>query len=190
MKYRFYRFKYNLKERIFIISFSLIFIALTFFIIVKSVEKPSFYVIKSYESGNLYVILLNKNISTKLIIERIDLIKIEYPYFKPKFYCLNYDFIYNKSGYEIGKCFSTIYETVYGKEVYELPSKDLVDFLKNRIIIKNKFSFPLNLEIFVDLQSLKFKNVYRNNTLIFSNVEEFFDSQIILPYGVLEYKFE
>jgi hypothetical protein len=186
MKYRF-RIHYTFKERIFIVFIALIFITFIYFIIAKSIEKPNIKIVKSYEYGNLYIFVF-QNVSAILEIERYDIIKIEYPFFKPSEICLNYDFLFDKNGNRLNKCFQTSYEIVIGKEVIRVRANDLAGLYNKKIFIRNMFNFSLNLEIIAKLNFSR--NIYRNNMLIYSNVSEFYDNFIIPPYEILEYKIE
>jgi len=187
MKYKFRRIGYGIKERIFIIFFTLVSITFTFFVIVKSIEKPKIHIVKTYEFGNLYVFIA-QNFSSLLEIVKIDTIKIEYPLFKPKEFCLDYTFVYDKDGNKLKNCFPTNYETVIGKDIIKIPVNEIVDFRDNKLILKNVFNFSLNLEIFVKFNTTR--NVYRNNVLIFQNVSSFLDNYIIAPLEVIKYDFE
>jgi hypothetical protein len=187
MRYKFRRIGYGIKERIFVIFFTLVCITFTFFIIVKSVEKPKIYIVKTYEFGNLYIFIA-ENFSSIFEIAKIDIIRIEYPPFKPKEFCLDYTFVYDKDGNKLKKCFSTNYETVIGKEIVKIPVNEIVDFQNSKLILKNVFNFSINLEIFIKFNTTR--NVYRNNILILQNVSVFSDNYIIAPFEIVKYNFE
>ena len=194
-----YRYRsYSLLRRILIV-FSVLFLVSTFFfLIVKFIERPSFTIVKSYSSAKLIASISDKVDKAIMEIERVDLIKINYPYIsKPKEICLNYYQVFDRNGtliaedFERKVCISSEYEMVYGKDIEIRKAENLISILGNplRISIKNTFDFPSIVEIYINVKKLAGKNcdVTRNGILISQNASYFYDSYLISPFGNLEY---
>ncbi|MEM0476403.1 MAG: hypothetical protein QW367_02065 [Candidatus Aenigmatarchaeota archaeon] len=200
------RLKENLAVKRFFITLILtISISLFYFNLYKFLETPKLTLIRKFEISNAFVWIRKDIDSGFFAIERTYEYKINYPYLiKRSFYC--YDLpknaiFYLKTGemievdyIEDKVCISSEIREFVIKEVEKRDIRNFVRLivLENsyKVLIKNPFDFPLNLDIRIDVESLinKQGNIYRDGILILSNASYFFDSKVISPYGNLEYE--
>ncbi|MEM5830813.1 MAG: hypothetical protein QXO40_01240 [Candidatus Aenigmatarchaeota archaeon] len=200
------RLKENLAiKRFFITLILTISISLFYFNLYKFLETPKLTLIRKFEISNAFIWIRKDIESSFYIIERTYEYKINYPYLiKRSFYC--YDLPKNATFYlKTGEIIEVNYiedKVCISSEIREfiikeVEKRDVGNFVKlivlensYKILIKNFFDFPLNLDIRIDVKSLinKEGNIYRDGILISSNTSYFFDSKVILPYGNLEYE--
>ncbi|MEM0481032.1 MAG: hypothetical protein QXQ14_02530 [Candidatus Aenigmatarchaeota archaeon] len=188
----------KLIKRILVIFSVLFLVSLFFFLMVRTIEKPNISIIKTTSSAKLVALISNESTKSVLEIERIDYLKINYPYIsKPKEICLEYMQVFDKNGNLLKEsidkkvCISSEYEYVYGKDIEVEKAEDLVTVLSNplRVSIKNKFDFPIIAEVYINVKNIAGKecSITRNEILIIQNTSYFFDSYLISPFGNLEY---
>lgn len=192
-------------KRFFITLILTVSISLFYFNLYKFLETPKISLIKKFEISNAFVWIEKDIKSGFFFIEKTYEYKINYPYIiKRPFYC--YDLpknatYYLKNGEKLEVnflndkiCISSQIKEFIVKEVDKTDFKNFIRFvlLDNtyKIIVKNLFDFPINIEVRIDVKTLMNKeaNVYRDGILVLSNASFFFDSRVIAPYGNIEYE--